>query len=85
MASSVTIVFIANPLPTNCLSGISHFAALAFEVGPSHSKKMCYLFHWKPFKMMKNSFYFILKALFVLKIFKFLSWLFGHEGKKAWL
>ena len=29
-------------------------------------------------KMMKNVFYFTLKALFVLKIFKFLSWLFGH-------
>ena len=26
-----------------------------------------------PLKMMKNAFYFILKALFVLKIFKFLS------------
>ena len=28
--------------------------------------------------MMKNTFYFILKALFILKIFKFLSWDFGH-------
>ena len=28
--------------------------------------------------MMKNAFHFILKALFVLKIFKFLSWLFGQ-------
>ena len=26
-----------------------------------------------PLKMMKNAFYFTLKALFVLKIFKFLS------------
>ena len=26
-----------------------------------------------PLKMMKNTFYFTLKALFVLKIFKFLS------------
>ena len=26
-----------------------------------------------PFKMMKNAFYFTLRALFVLKIFKFLS------------
>ena len=34
---------------------------------------------------MKNALYFILKALFVLKIFKFLSWLFGHVGKTAWL
>ena len=29
-------------------------------------------------KIMKNGFYFILKALFVLKIFKYLSWLFGY-------
>ena len=34
-------------------------------------------------KMMKNAFYFTSKALFVLKIFKFLSWLFGHVSK--WL
>ena len=32
---------------------------------------------------MKNTFYFTIKALFVLKIFKFLSWLFGHV--KKWL
>ena len=36
-----------------------------------------------PLEVMKNAFYFILKALFVLKIFKFLSRLFGHVGKKA--
>ena len=35
-----------------------------------------------PLKMMKNVFYFTLKALFVLKIFKFLSWLFGHLEKR---
>ena len=35
-----------------------------------------------PFKMMKNAFYLTLKALFVLKIFKFLSWLFGHVEKR---
>ena len=34
---------------------------------------------------MENAFYFILKDLFVLKMFKFLSWLFGHLEKKAWL
>ena len=31
--------------------------------------------------MIKNAFYFILKALFVLKIFTFFSRLFGHVGK----
>ena len=32
--------------------------------------------------MMKNAFYFTLKALFVLKVFKFLSWVFGHIEKR---
>ena len=35
--------------------------------------------------MIKNAFYFNLKALFVFKKFKFLSWLFGHVEKKAGL
>ena len=35
-----------------------------------------------PLKIMRNAFYFTLKALFVLKIFKFLFWLFGHVGKQ---
>ena len=35
-------------------------------------KKLCYLLDRKPFKIMKNAFYFILKARFILKIFKFL-------------
>ena len=35
-----------------------------------------------PLKLMKNAFYFTSKALFVLKIFKLLSWLFGHVAKR---
>ena len=35
-----------------------------------------------PLEMMKNAFYFTSKALFVLKVFKFLSWLFGHVSKR---
>ena len=31
-----------------------------------------------PFKMIKHAFYFILKVLFVLKIFKVSSWIVGH-------
>ena len=34
-------------------------------------------------KMIKNAFYFILKALFVLEIFKLLCWLFAHVEKTA--
>ena len=33
--------------------------------------------------MMKNAFYFILKAPFVLKVFKLLYWIFGHVDKTA--
>ena len=36
-------------------------------------------FNERPLKIMKNAFYFILKALFVLKIIRFLSWHFHHE------
>ena len=35
-----------------------------------------------PLKIMKNIFYFTLKALFFLKIFNFLSSLFGHVEKQ---
>ena len=50
----------------------------------SHLKKnLCFYLIESPLKMMKNAFYFILKALFVLKIFKFLSRPFGHVGKTA--
>ena len=35
-----------------------------------------------PLKIMKNSFYFTSKALFFLKIFKFLFWFFGHVAKR---
>ena len=44
----------------------------------SHLQKKCVIcFTGSPLKVMKI-FYFILKALFILKIFKFLSRLFGH-------
>ena len=35
-----------------------------------------------PLGMMKNAFYFSLKVLFVLKVFKFLSSIFGHVEKR---
>ena len=34
-----------------------------------------------PLKLLRNAFYFTSKALFVLKLFKFLSWLFGHVAQ----
>ena len=57
-----------------------------FKVGLSPSKKNCVTcFIKSSLKIMKNAFYFILNALFVLKIFKFFKWLFGHVGKMVWL
>ena len=38
-----------------------------------------------PLKMIKNTFYFKLKVIFVLKILKFLSLFFGHAEKTAQL
>ena len=51
------------------------YVCIKVEVSPSR-KKMFYLFQWNPFKMLEHDFYIILKALFVLKIFRFLFWFF---------
>ena len=58
---------------------------LKLGLSPSKKKKCFICFNDSPSKAMKNAFYFILKALLVLKIFKFLSWFFGHVVKTAWL
>ena len=56
------------------------------KVGLSPFKKILFIcFNDSPSKMKKNTFYFILKALLVVKIFPYLSWLFGHAEKAAWL
>ena len=55
----------------------------ALKSGSQIPKKRVIYFIESPLKMLKNAFYFTLKALFVLKIFKFLSWLFGHVEKTA--
>ena len=51
------------------------FISIAYvKVRFSLSKKNCFShFNKSPLKMIKNAFYFILKALSVLKIFNFLS------------
>ena len=46
-------------------------------------KKYFICFNESHLKMMKNGFCFILKVVFVLKVFKSLFWLFGHIEK--WL
>ena len=65
------------------LSNVMDWFKINFlKVGLSPSKKNCVTcLIESPLKMMKNAFHFNLKALFVLKIFKFLPQLFGHVGK----
>ena len=48
----------------------------------AHSGLRQFLATESPLKVMKIVFYFTLKALFALKIFKFLSWLFGYIEKR---
>ena len=65
---------------------VLYYKSVTTKVGLSPSKKfgiICLI--ESLLKEMKNAFYFILKALFVLKIFKFLSRLLGHVGKTALL
>ena len=54
-----------------------------FKLGLSPSKKVGFVcFNESPLKMIKNAFYFILKVLFVHKIFNFCPGLFGHLGRR---
>ena len=66
-------------------SDINCFLALKFKDNPfkgAHSGLRSFLATESPLKVMENVFYFTSKALFVLKIFEFLSWLFGHVVAK---
>ena len=56
---------------------------LVFEIKGPISGLTQFLTAKNSLKMMKHAFYFMPKALFALKIFTFLSWLFGHVAK--WL
>ena len=61
------------------------FADLSFK-SHSHRRQNCFIcVNESHLKMTKNAFYFILKALFVLKILKFFSRLFVHVERVAWL
>ena len=49
------------------------------------SKKNCFVcFNESPSKMIKNAFYFILKTVLVLKIFKFLSYVEKTADAQCW-
>ena len=60
---------------TRCHPHILTLVPLPYiNVGVSPSKKICVIcFIKNPLKMMKNALYVILKALFVLMLFRFLS------------
>ena len=53
----------------------------SFDIKDTLSGLRQFLATKSPLKTMKNAFYFVLKPLFVLKILRFLSWLFGHVEK----
>ena len=56
------------------------------KVGLSHLvKKIIVCVTESSLKMMKNSFYFILKLFSFSRYSNFCSWLFGHIEKTAWL
>ena len=52
-----------------------------FELSPSR-RVVFICFNESPLKMMKNTLYFILKAIFFLEIFKFLSRIFAYVEKR---
>ena len=50
-----------------------------------HLLKNCFIcFNESPSKITRNTFYFVLKASFILNVIEFLSLLFGRVGKTAW-
>ena len=69
--------------PTLFTANLSQYLKLSDSHLPNIYKHIC--FNDSRSKLMKNAFCFILKALFVLKIFKSLSCLFGHVEKTVWL
>ena len=74
-AHSMTIRADESLNPKNCSFSLDPpFTNSFVKVGLLPSKKIYVIcFIESPLKVMKNAFYFILKALFVLKIFTFLS------------
>ena len=78
--------FVGN-LPTNCLSVFNHFVKLALKGLKLESHLQiycCYLLqNESPLEVMKNTFYFMSKALFVLEIFSFFYLTFWYCRKNG--
>ena len=70
---SNTLKQFVSKLPTNCLSLFDHFEGLVLKACVRYFHQI-FIFspNSSPSKTMKNAFYFIWKALFVLEIFNFL-------------
>ena len=67
-----------------CILDLTIFDPFSLKLDSLISQKNCVIWFIEiPLKVMKYAFYFILKALFVLKIFKLLSCLLGHVEKTA--
>ena len=71
----IILIYSKNPETCNDV----HTCILKSE---SHLPKKFFCFNRIPLKMMKDAFYFILYAFFILKVFIFFK-LFGHVGKVA--
>ena len=65
-----------------CLN-MTQYASICLNMPWRHTVRSETIFvNLKPFKHDEKSFLFHPKALFVLKMFKFLSWLFGQVAKQ---
>ena len=83
LSSLATPFYLALSAKTTFKTWNFYFAQILWS--DSHlSKKFLFIwFNKSPLKIMKNFYYFILKALFVLKKFKFLSWNCGYVEETA--
>ena len=84
-SSAFSLKFVRNLFSWNKgeIRGIFLFFERRLKFGlPRPKKTVLFTSFESPLKMMNNAFYFTLKAFFVLKIFKFLSWRFGYLKKR---
>ena len=84
--SASTRPFLTHSLKVSFINFTTTFIFFTKSKSDSHLPKKNFIcFNESRLKMLKNAFYFIWKALFVLKIFTFLPWHFGHVEATAWL
>ena len=78
------ILFITNFFPNQGITKPFLLGCFSLKLSDSHLlKRNCFIcFNEGPFKMINNSFNFMVKALFILKIFKILSSVFGQVEKR---